>query len=150
MNSKILFKAAAALFFLTWLPGCVLRDISPQYALLHAQAETDPHPDAIVGMWHKQGGPRAPESKTSVLFRRDGTGMEKEFRVYPDRPRVDVPPVTFTYRYKGNGLWMDSGGDKYWLSSGFLLREGEHHIIGYTYEGMHGPGMTKHVFERVE
>jgi hypothetical protein len=133
-------------------------DISPRFAPLRASAEPNPAEDAIVGMWHRRGEAGFEQTSISLLFRRNGEGMIKELTSIGPHGKIhatvtmggvvgDKSPVSFTYRYLGNGAWLDSLGCTYWLSNGHLLRQAKGRGVANNVEI---EGHIKDVFDRVE
>ena len=121
--------------------------ISPEFAALQQKVETDPAPDAIVGMWHREARPGLSGSQVSLLFRRGGNGMMTQNLVEPDWGFRQVEPIRFTYSYQGNGVWIDSYAQKYRLADGALLREAVQIPIN---QEQAVEANIKDVFQRVE
>lgn len=106
----------AILFAITLccLPGCAAW-FDPRQKELEPYVETNPSPQAIVGLWHH----RHPSESTAstVLFRENGTGIWK--------PKGGGT-VSFSYVYTGNGVWKRETNDglnhTYKIAKGKLLQ----------------------------
>lgn len=78
----------------TAVTGCSYTD--PREPALRSSIESNPSPDAIVGMWHWQN-PEVSNVKYSILFASDGKILLK-------LPKYNTP-FDGHYSYTGNGTW---------------------------------------------
>lgn len=89
------FIFAAATVLLPCFTGCATHDA--QASGLMQQVERNPSPTAVVGMWHTN----TQNLKTTLLFKSDGQVFVKDTNVGGQ----DHPVESYSYSYKGNGLW---------------------------------------------
>ena len=120
MNAKLThhsIKLTLCIAAIMPLSGCAPSHFpDSRYAALSASAESNPAPEAIVGMWHRrdQSG-----NTNSFFFKPDGTGYSKAkivFEGYGDSPLAE-----FKYWYTGGGAWMNSNSVRFRLANGSLL-----------------------------
>jgi len=93
---------------------CSCSTTDPNFDALLATAETNPNPDAILGMWHRRidnGGNWAIDikSRTSWLFTADGKCVTRN-QTYIDGQLQHYSTgsgegVQLTWEYGGDGLW---------------------------------------------
>ena len=101
----------------------------PDYPRLIAHAESNPRPDAIVGMWHRQLTVLGSPSYESLLVQANGTVIERESHTPLILPwPIESQTRVWTWKYSGNGVWMlihPNGQDSwnYRLAQNHLLRE---------------------------
>jgi len=125
-------RSVTLYFVLAAMMPCMTSCMAPSqdYERLLVQAETNPAPDAIIGMWHRNGGWAGEEMwggkvRQSYLFNRDGTGLDAYYQtnlLYG----IFEQNTPFTWRYEGNGIWKTIGkksaeGWKIRMSQGNLL-----------------------------
>ncbi len=97
--------------------GCVHDE---RGATLEPYADTDPNPQAIIGLWNGKWTYKSSTNSSTILFRRNGTGL-----IYHDNPRLKLQkPISFSYEYVGNGIWKTSlpNYNKFRIAKGYLLR----------------------------
>ncbi len=122
MKTLIRFLSVCALLSLA--TSCAF--IDPNYQKLLPLAETNPDPEAIVGMWHRKSTDYIGAIyRQSYLFNRDGTGLlafhSSDFLL--GATEQDLP---FTWKYHGGGVWKsrftNGASIELRLSQGKLLR----------------------------
>jgi hypothetical protein len=121
------------------LSSCANFDL--EYSKLEAVAETNPKPDAIVGMWHRKATDGwGLQLRQSFLFNRDGTGVDSYY--HSDWMIGQAEQTTrFTWNYAGNGVWRTKSTEAHgatWelrMSQGKLIRK--------------APALAREVLERV-
>lgn len=120
----MMLRVFAAVVSVSIVGGCALPNTytAPNYLALHSKAESDPKSEAIVGMWHRQARADVPGSMVSILFQSNGMGIVKQNLAEPNWGLRPLEPLTFTYVYKGAGLWVDQHHNEYRISGGMLLR----------------------------
>jgi hypothetical protein len=110
------------------LSSCANFDL--EYSKLEAVADTNPKPDAIVGMWHRKATDGwGLQLRQSFLFNRDGTGVDS---YYHSDWMIGMQEATykFTWKYAGNGVWRTQSPDisnydwEWRISQGKLIRKG--------------------------
>ena len=83
----------------------------PRAVLLEPYVETNPPPNAIVGLWNSKYSTYS----TTILFRKNGTGLYSWNK--------DANPISFTYEYGAKGEWKTSlhGGIVFKIAKGQLM-----------------------------
>lgn len=133
--------ALIAILSLLSLASCTTVDRDPEYQTLAASAESNPKPDAIVGMWHRKvddwDGTRW---RLSLLVRRDGRGSVDSFLDGDWGEGTEVDRMgDFLWTYRGQGVWelrsISRPGkvDECRVSGGRLLRHSKNFILGPGY-----------------
>lgn len=122
-----------ALTVTVFVPGCSVVD--NRYAALEPHIESDPAPNAIVGMWHRR---RAEfKDRASILFTSDGTVHMKFKSNFSDATRK------MPYNYTGNGVWLVQT-EAYGVNWSYQLANGS------LIETVKSPGsVIKNVYDRV-
>jgi hypothetical protein len=137
-------KTLLFLFALLSLASCASTD--PSFQSLAAVAETNPKPDAIVGLWHRKasygmGG----KSSSTLLCRSDGTIL-RDILATDALSHTDDQDTSgkWTWHYQGGGVWHPKlhglhYGEKWILANDHLLTSGHTDAFGlakyfYVYE----------------
>jgi hypothetical protein len=86
---------------------------------LSITVETSPRPDAIVGMWFRNGdyqsSGKTTTNRTNILVRADGT------MIYKHRLDARNTSSLMKWNYVGKGVWKVEGDTEMQLSQGKLI-----------------------------
>ena len=96
-----LLSVALAVAVMFCVSGCTITD--PEYSQKLAAARTDCTGKEIVGIWISKLSALGDTSRTTVLFRPDGTGRMR-WKFQPRNSETYDQPLT--WRYVGNGSWQ--------------------------------------------
>jgi hypothetical protein len=133
MNNPFCAKLRPIIVLLLLVPGVSCSTYDSEYRELAAVAETNPKPQAIVGMWHRRASDGwGMQVRESYLFNRDGTGL---LDYHHRDPLVGTEDKTmpFTWTYAGGGIWKTKYTDpdpaysyipEWRISQGKLLLKG--------------------------
>jgi hypothetical protein len=135
---KLSKKARTCLLLLSsiLLAQCVSYD--SEFKALETVVETNPRPDAIVGMWHRRENDAGNwavdiKTRTTLLFKSDGSSVSRWQMFVDGRPEVSEADAnkhaqSARWSYSGAGTWLltypGHKPSKMRLSSGKLLITG--------------------------
>jgi hypothetical protein len=97
---------------------------------LELKVETNPNPNAIVGMWHLREVDSISKSTSSLFFSKNGRMLQTtrvDVKMFGMEMAKEVPVHPAKYGYDGDGWWSIRGIER---SFRFRLAEGK--LLNYT------------------
>lgn len=122
---KTTFRSLFLMLGVFAVVGCTMYD--PKYLDLKQQANRNPSPTAIVGMWHRPG-----PGAMSYLFTSEGKFYDRSANSkFWGGDKLSDPR---TYTYNGNGVWADPNWNVNFEVAGEYLLVSFPPNIGFVYE----------------